>query len=412
MIKRTILFTLAIFSLSFPQDIFKEIGPFGGRVLTVVSSQNNDKILTIAGNSPYFIYTSGDQGQSWQESSTINSYIRVIAVNPFDRNNIFLGLYGKVEITEDFCATWTTVEEGIDKQTNIMEVEVSKNNPDIVYAAGTKSENGELALVLNKSVDKGNTWTNSIIYTSKTFTLYDLATDPSNANIVYISGLNTDSIRTPFLLKSVDGGTAFTDIMADDTTEIYLTTMLVSNNNSNVLFGGSTVGIYRSVNGGDSWNEQVLNTGYMGEFSNWINEDTVFCSGKNYIYRSIDAGKTWTTLENGLYGALFNPVIWTNNNTETILTSNLAGIFKSEDLGDTWENCNGTIAHTDVLTLAFNPVKQSELFASVRYCGIQKSENFGDTWQKVETPLDCGNISSFAMHKDMPNTILAVEGNG
>ncbi|MFZ4575426.1 MAG: glycosyl hydrolase, partial [Phycisphaerales bacterium] len=66
-----------------------------------------------------------------------------------------------ISVTEDSCATWRKVErlEGVPDRTYVSDLEASRHDESVVYAAFDAHKNGDFKPYLFRSADKGATWT-------------------------------------------------------------------------------------------------------------------------------------------------------------------------------------------------------------------------------------------------------------
>jgi photosystem II stability/assembly factor-like uncharacterized protein len=226
-----------------------------------------------------------------------------------------------------------------------------------------------------KTTDYGRTWF-PIFDDQPTGSIGDVAVAPSDPNIVYVA--SGEGIQRPDLsvgngmYKSIDAGKTWTHLGLDDGQQIG--GISIDPTNPNRLFvavlghpygPNTTRGIYRSINGGASW-EQVLykdeNTGavqvtidpnnpniiyadlWAGRQAPWENGDW---NGKESgLFKSIDGGTTWTKLTNGLptveqgLGRIGFCIAPTNSNRlyATVDAGNYGGMYRSDDAGATWKS--------------------------------------------------------------------------
>lgn len=165
-------------------------------------------------------------------------------------------------------------------------------------------------------------------------------------------------------------------------------------------------GIYRSLNAGDSW----TTTGLGPAAAYWdfcrFNADTYFVTkrenvvGASGVWRSLDRGATWVRRSSGLYG-LTLPVVGDVITAESVHLHNgklfcgvsTTGVFRSIDGGESWTNLSGNVfventvvgpltSCTDIASTG------PRLFASIQnYNHIFMSEDDGDTWRQATTGL-------------------------
>ncbi|MGZ3663878.1 MAG: VPS10 domain-containing protein, partial [Ktedonobacterales bacterium] len=149
-------------------------------------------------------------------------------------------------------------------------VRVHPTNPDVVYVAALGHAHGpNEQRGLFRSQDGGKTW-DRILYINENVGVHDLSMDPNNPRILY--AVAYAARRIPHQLIS----------------------------------GGEGCGIYKSINGGDTWTEITRNkglpTGPVGKIGVAVSPaltDRVYAiveSKDSAVYRSDNGGDTWERL--------------------------------------------------------------------------------------------------------------------
>ncbi len=199
-----------------------------------------------------------------------------------------------------------------------------------------------------------------------------LAVTPSDSKVIY-AGTGESDIRSDLssgngVYKSSDGGSTWTHLGLDDTRQI--SRIAVDSQNADVVYVGALGhaygpneerGVYKSVDGGGHWSK-VLDTGRDVGIS-----DLAICSGNPQIlfagawnshrppwstyapidgpggglYRSQDAGKTWSRLNgNGLpdgeWGRIGVDVAPDGKRVYALIQAKKPGLYRSDDGGTTW----------------------------------------------------------------------------
>jgi photosystem II stability/assembly factor-like uncharacterized protein len=111
---------------------------------------------------------------------------------------------------------------------------------------------------------------------------------------------------------------------------------------------------------------------------------TLFAGGRNGLYRSRDAGTTWTHV-------LAEGHVMTLALTPEILFAGTEqdGILRSEDAGRTWTSANPGLLDLTVLALAVSPtfdVDATGLAATAS--GLYRTRNSGKSWREVDLGME------------------------
>jgi len=143
-------------------------------------------------------------------------------------------------------------------------------------------------------------------------------------------------------------------------------------------------GIYRSINGGKSWQQMVseenLGTRVSHIAVNPINSNILYAVGGRGVFKSPDGGLTWQTLKTtGTNDIVINPA-----NTDTLLIATFQGIFKSVDAGSNWTAINAGLTHLNISSLALCPANPNVIYAGCWEAPvIFKTSNGGVSWSTV-----------------------------
>lgn len=140
------------------------------------------------------------------------------------------------------------------------------------------------------------------------------------------------------------------------------------------------------------------------------------------VYKSTDAGVTWSPARGGLWNLSINSMAVDPRNGLNVYAGTYGdGIFKSTDGGASWlQASNGLQSGAIVYALAIDPENPNRLYAATRAMGrssppwrgiVYKSENGGASWRAVLQNIGGVNqqdwIYSLAILPRDPNFILA-----
>jgi len=234
-----------------------------------------------------------------------------------------------------------------------------------------------------------------------------IAADPTDANTIYVGPAGGG------VWKTTNGGTNWT-ALTDIQSTLSMGAVAVARSNPLVIYAGTGEannsedsnfgrGILVSTNGGESF---TLNTGPGGVF----NADRMTCSRI--------AGDP--TNANIAYAAMAN---FGNNG---VFTGGITGVYKTVDAGSTWTNvtmANGKESAYPWSDVVVDPNTPSTVYAAVGYLygaannGVYKSTDSGATWTLLNTapaPVGAsfGRISVAISKANNPNVLyIAAEDN-
>ena len=147
--------------------------------------------------------------------------------------------------------------------------------------------------------------------------------------------------------------------------------------------GGNT-GLIKSNDGGITW-EHVSNVleppvDFHAMAISKQNPEMIigFDSGARGLFKTIDAGKTWETLE---YPEYISALTISPNDSEIIFAGTGKGIFKSDNGGKTWIQLD---AYKDLAVFALAFDDNEKLFASVKTFGLAQSDDLGESWEELD----------------------------
>ncbi|KAA9325382.1 T9SS type A sorting domain-containing protein [Adhaeribacter soli] len=181
--------------------------------------------------------------------------------------------------------------------------------------------------------------------------------------------------------------------------------------------------IYKTTDGGATWTQQgttlfanansFLNIVHMFDANNgWLQGDPV--GGEFEMYTTTDGGATWTpvpaaNIPNPLPGEFGTVDVYTTvGNNIIYFGTNKGRVFKSTDAGLTW-TVGGTTGLTAVQDLAFSDANNGlATFDDM----IVRTSNGGVTWTSVTNYVGTMYTSDLAYVPGTPNTYVSTGANG
>lgn len=343
---------------------WRNIGPYRGGRSVAVAGVASDHLTYYFGGVGSGVWKTTDAGQNWSnvsDSTFGTSSVGAIAVPETDPTVVYVGMgehavravatsYGDgVYKSTDGGKTWRHL--GLNETRHVATIVVHPRNPDLVYVAAQGAVHGPTQeRGIYRSKDGGATW-NQVLFVNETTGASALSMDRANPRVLY-AGM-WDHLRYPWQVRS----------------------------------GGPGSGIYKSTDGGDTW--QKLTDGFpelMGKTSVSVSasSDRIYAlieaDPGGGVYRSDDGGKSWKNInENWTLRArawYYIHLLADPQNPDVVWIMN-APLMKSIDGGKTFSRV--ATPHGDNHHLWINPTKNTYLI-NANDGGANVSLNGGETW--------------------------------
>ena len=110
--------------------------------------------------------------------------------------------------------------------------------------------------------------------------------------------------------------------------------------NPDIVYAGSTKGLFRTQNRGESWERigQSLPDPFVSSILIHPTESSViYIGGPQGVWKSKDSGKTWQAMNQGLATLNIRALAMAPKNSQTVYVgTNGSGLYRSIDAGATW----------------------------------------------------------------------------
>lgn len=331
---------------------------------------------------------------------------------PTQPNVFYIGVNnGGVWKTTDFGRVWTPIFD--DQPTgSIGALAIAPSNPEIVYVgSGEGLQRPDLSTGdgVYRSDNGGKTWTHLGLRDGQQ--IGQIIVDPTNPNRIFVAvlghpyGPNTER----GVYRSIDGGTSFQKVLYTDENTGAIEVAFDPVNPRTVYadmwagrqapwemgssFNGPGSGLFKSTDGGDTWRQlgRGLPTiqqglGRIGFSIAPSNPNRIYATvdaatGAG-VYRSDDAGESWTLATNDprLWGrgSDFAEIRVHPKNEDIVFVANVAS-YRSTDGGKTWISIKGAPGGDDYHRIWINSLNPDiMLFATDQ--GATITVNAGQTW--------------------------------
>ena len=346
---------------------WRNIGPDrGGRSIAAsgVRGRPNEAYFGATGGGLWKTIDGGDTWFPITDGQVKSASVGAVAVSETKPDLVFIGM-GETAIrgnimpgdgvyrSTDAGATWKHV--GFSESHGISKIRIHPTNPDIVFVASfgkysvPSAERGVF-----KSTDGGNTWRKVLFRDDKTGAI-DIAFDRANPNVLYAA--LWEAYRKEYqmssggpgsgLFKSVDGGETWTEITRNPGLppgligRIGVATTAANSNRVYALVENDSGGLFKSDDAGATWTPMNYSRSirqrafyYTHLFADHKNADVVYAQNTS-IFRSTDGGKTLTTIDGGSHGDWHD--LWIDPDDPThLVAGNDGGGTVTRNTGAKW----------------------------------------------------------------------------
>ena len=321
-------------------------------------------VALLAAVAPFQIRAEGDVYRdpagftSWQVVGPNGGDVRVVAIDPKDKDRLYIStMDGQIYTSGDGGKSWTLIVNLDQPRLVLDQLFVDSRDSNVIYASGHR---GKLAGGFFKSKDRGATWKES-------------------------KELRSESIHA----------------------------MTQAKDNPDLLFVGTTGGVWESKNSGDDWEKISSDTMPVNVNSMAIDpkkSSTIYAGTWWRPYKSTDGGKNWRLIKNGMIddSDVFAVTI-DFRNTEHVVASACSGIYESFNGGELWKKIQGIPAQSrrtrDILQ---HPTIPGTVYAATTE-GFWLTTTGGRSWSlTTQRNLE---INSIAVHPDAPQRVFIATNN-
>ncbi len=403
----------------------------------VMHPQNPQVLIATTGKASAFlnddrelhgaVFKTTDGGQHWRQvypiGWTTELRYSAAAFAPSNPNILYVDAGNEFLRSDDAGETWTryVTPSKTENRGQPIALAVHPQNPDWIYM---NAYDGGVF----RSMDGGKTWVDASAGYSGS-QAWDIAADSRNPNYLVVGSKNGVHV-------SYDGGLTWEGRNADR--EPNISAVAIDPAAPDRILAANEINgtIYRSTDGGKSWNRVLRDLGQdtaLGRISTYqiafarSQPNTVYAAtgiaqmtlgldravkGRG-VYRSTNAGETWTPVNQGLEAAGLNILSLAVHpcDPNTVYVGTLDhGVFKTTNGGGAWTLSNQGLPTAVVRALAVDPTNPDILYAGTENAALFKSSNGGRTWQPSSAGLNPEAwISSIAIDPARPQLVYAAD---
>lgn len=311
----------------------------------------------------------------WTRSGPGAGTIHCIVFDPASPETIYVGHFDGVHKSTDGGLTWSGAENGLpDHLTQSSgNLAIDPHHPGTLYASC--AYNG-----IYKSVDSGASWrvVNAAISNAV------LAIDPVNPDVIYAGSFGE-------VYRSVDGGITWEGTL-HGLVDGYVEYLVIDPLHPRTLYAGVRYeGIYRTLDGGGHWTNMFETIGYLESLAiDPVSPSTLYASGVDgsVLLRSTDGGLVWQRIAEDLWAdaIAIDPLA-----PACIYAAGHNGFYKSTNGGVSWASIGPANVDRSVRALGVSPSLPGTVYAAA-WDGFHKSIDGGANWERLGLSFPTGPV--------------------
>ncbi len=293
----------------------------------------------------------------------------------------------------------------------IVSIALHPTKPHILYVATDEA--------VYKSSDTGTTWNRLGGELTRTRVI-SLAIDPQLPATIFAGTMGDGTYKSP------DGGRnwhQFNEGIQKGTISAIVNQIVFNPRGTEMIYAATTVGVFRSVNGGRSWEERMNG---MTEVNFIVSlgldpqrPNVLYAGTTGGVYRTMDGTESWQKISTGMVAhdakmasmALgVNSLAVDPTDSSRLFAGTTKGLYQSTDAGEHWEKIGGDIENAYVAVVQIDPQQPSTLYLATSN-QVQKSLDSGVTWEAKTQGIEATSIRSLQLSPKDPQ-ILYIGTNG
>ncbi len=371
--------------------------------ITLAVNPANENEIFVGGVN---LYKSTDGGNSfycsayWLDGSSYEyAHADYHSVEYFNSSTIYVGNDGGIFKSNDNGNNWIDISNNLGIA-QVAKIGCSSTNPDVIMTG--MQDNGT-------NLYNGSTW--NIVYGGDGC---EALVDPINDNIVYASYVYGA------LYKSTNGGSSWSSIKATSTEDgAWITPYCMDPNDNNTLYAGYE-NVYKSTNAGSNWSKlgTATGSGSMKELevapsnTDYIYYIKEYWNGSSMSYTvgaTTNGGSSWSSIGSGLPLSSVAPtaitISYDDPQTLWITFSGYTDgekIYKSTDAGNSWTNVSNNLPNMPFNAIVYQRGTDDMIYVGSDN-GVYYTDNSMSDWQDYSTNLPNTVVKELEIYYDDTN---------
>ncbi len=397
---------LALASISYAEWV--GIGPDGGNIVALALDPQQPATLyalpyEYPGGPRVFKTTTG--GESWTSVGLLPDYaVNLLLVDPHDSSYLYGMTSTMLWRSTDGGSSW----DNYALPTYAMSMATDPLVPGRLFVSGY-NYSGYAVPVVMTSTDYGQSWNTQVLVPDTAYS-YCVACDPVDTGKAYAG------CSSGLVFKTTDGGTHWDSACSGLPGTSYVQDVVVNPGNHEIVLAAATDGMYRSTDAGGTWSKAGAVARASDLALSRANPALVYCLGYDTapcLYVSTDSGTTWAIQPGNVQQSKGGSLIPDPSDADVVYSPGLRGVLKTTDRGAHWAASNTGIRIATIPTISVSPWNRHAVYVEATDNAVFQSQCAGDTWTRCEDFLSCGAICGIGLAPGVGADVMwALEGSG
>lgn len=266
-----------------------------------------------------------------------------------------------------------------------------------------------------QSQDAGKTWARYVrIGKGNDYVVDHIIFDPKQPGVIYVAAWTLEQ-EGGAVFKSTDDGHSWEPLKAMEGKSVRAIAMSASD--PNTLVAGTLDAVYRTRNGGQTWDRISPET--SSEIKNIesiavdpVDPDVVYAGTWHLPWKTTDGGRSWHNIKNGViddsdvFSIIIDPA-----QPQVVYASACSGIYRSENGGELFHKIQGIpFSARRTRVLKQDPNDHNVVYAGTTE-GLWKTSDSGMTWRRITSPEVIVNDVMVDIHNH-DHILLATDRSG
>jgi photosystem II stability/assembly factor-like uncharacterized protein len=309
--------------------------------------------------------------------------IVVIAAHPTNPKILYVATNDYIYKTRDGGETWENLSRGM-THSRVIALAIDPAYPATVYA-GTKGD------AVYKSYDGGQRWTSlraGLDSVDISSVVNQFVFEPSDANRLFAA-------TTMGVYETQNGGESWQKRMDGMKEVLVVITLAKDQTRPAVMYAGTSGGVYKTTNHGGRW--EKINAGLVAADVRSSSRalgvtvlavdpfapDTVYAATLNGLYKTGDGGQQWRRIGESLPDQMLSAMVLDRARRDVIYVTGRDGIYMTEDGGRSWRARNEGLGSLNIRSLIQSPTNPAVWYAGTNASGLYRSEDGGARWTRL-----------------------------